>query len=91
MQLLALPSVLWVSFIPGSSAPLAAKEGPADLESEHRAGLAVIQAPARAEVGTHTLLAMPFTGRTIRLVWHLRSVTRESGFCQEESTASSFF
>lgn len=68
MQVLTLPNVLWVSFIPGFSAPLAAKEGPADLESGRRAGLTVIQAPARAEVSTPTLLAIPFTGRTIRLV-----------------------
>lgn len=42
MQVLALPNVLWVSFIPGFSVPLVAKEGPADLESGRRAGLAVI-------------------------------------------------
>lgn len=66
--MLALPSVLWVSFIPGFPEPLAAKEGPADLESGHRAGLTVIPAPAHAEVSTHTLLAIPFTGRIIKLV-----------------------
>lgn len=75
-----------MGFIPGFSVPLAAKEGPADLERDMVLASLSFLAPATGEVSTYPLF------------WPVPSMEEKSGcsdisgqspgsqFCQEEST-----